>query len=115
MFGREPRLAPGFFFGIWIGFLSRRTPEKRSNEKADLFEYDNESNGKTKAKAKQKQNAGFFASLRMTSKRSGKQQRRLLGEMVYIPPIAKCAMDGAPVVPWLAKEELALWYELVSG
>jgi hypothetical protein len=54
VFGREPRLAPGFFFGIWIGFLSRRAPEKRSNEKADLFGYDNESNGKTKAKAKAK-------------------------------------------------------------
>jgi hypothetical protein len=39
-------------------------------------------------------------------KGKGQQQGQRLGgwRTVYIPPIAECAMDGAPVLLWLGKE-----------
>ena len=60
---------------------------------------------KCKCKCKRKRKSkmrGFFAPLRMTNKGGGNGV--VAGLMVEIPPIANCAMDGAPLLLWLVVE-----------
>jgi hypothetical protein len=71
---------PGW--GLGFSFLRRVLCRGKNNKKADSLGDDNKS-GKGKGKRNDKSNSLVT---------------------VCIPPIAKCAMDGAPVLLWLAKE-----------
>jgi hypothetical protein len=61
-----------------------------------------------KQKQKQKQKQILRLRRRMTTKRQRQRQRRCGWAGHVIPPIAKCAMDGAPDEWWLVEEDCGL-------